>query len=701
MPDWTLVIDGEARGVVTLPARLDGRIPDDEATYTLRTRVVLPPTWRRHPVSLSVPQLYGVTELRAAGEPIPSADPDLERGYRSVGQHIFTIPDRLTDTDALSLELVVHHDWNPATWFDSTPRLTLGPGGDRYTRSVRAFNAWSSAAALGALHTIMFTYLVMFAMNRRRREYGWWGIRSALASVYLWFVLGQGLVALGQWETFFLTAGLVTAVIAAVYSTNAQFALGRVHKGWAVVLVSFVAAAAVFSRGFHGADIFGGITIATCAIVLVYETIRLTRLVRQRPRPVGALPNLVGWVLLAVFAAPDFLQWTGIVDPLGGLRPACAGLALFALFQFVSLCGAHVISLRQTDALNVELQRQIAERSRQLSEALARLDTRGKRATVLAPGELVDDRYRVVRKLGAGAMGEVFEVERTTDRQRFALKVLSGASDAAALARFAREAHLAAQVTSPHVVRVFDIDFASSGFMYIVMEKVDGATLKERAARFGNPAWAVPVLRQIAEGLAAIHACGVIHRDLKPANVLTVGDGDAPRIKITDFGISGLLPPPLPASVPEDETTDTVVAVPPPDPAGETTATIGTHALAPPREESPRRRRPSEGHLTRTGALLGTPTYMAPELGSGMQAASQASDVFSLGVLAFELLCGKRPFSVPPCYAVASGRPPPAAATLGSASPALPEKLLDAVQRALDSDPARRPTAAELAHVFG
>src|SRR5262249_37004924 len=102
----------------------------------------------------------------------------------------------------------------------------------------------------------------------------------------------------------------------------------------------------------------------------------------------------------------------------------------------------------------------------------------------------------------------------------------------------AREAQMASTVAHPNVVGIIDVDVASSGFLYLVMELVDGEPLHHYRERFGDPGWAVPVLRQIASGLAALHAAGVVHRDLKPGNVLVSGAEVRPQVKISDFGIA-------------------------------------------------------------------------------------------------------------------------------------------------------------------
>jgi serine/threonine-protein kinase len=190
------------------------------------------------------------------------------------------------------------------------------------------------------------------------------------------------------------------------------------------------------------------------------------------------------------------------------------------------------------------------------------------------------------------------------------------------------------------------------------MELVRGDSVEGRSDRYGEPSWALPVLAGIARGLAAIHAAGIVHRDLKPANVLLAEDGVT--AKISDFGIA------RPAAAQE----------------GVDGAALTVHA-------SFARR------LTVTGALFGTPAYMAPELASSdTKSATAAADVFALGLLAWELLTGQEAFTNAPLMMALAGVPLPSPLPL---PPDVPVELALLLTRCLAERPGERPTALEIA----
>jgi len=330
-------------------------------------------------------------------------------------------------------------------------------------------------------------------------------------------------------------------------------------------------------------------------------------------------------------------------SPYGGAHLISAGVVTFAIAQALSLARQQAVRQRALEQTAGELQRQVAERSRELADALAQL---AQQPRALEADRTIDGRYRIVRKLGAGGTGAVYEVERIGDGERFALKTLRGHADTDLMARFAREAQVAAELSHPNLLPVLDVGISEGG-LFLVMPLVTGGSLEHERSKFGNASWARPILRQIAQGLEALHARGIVHRDLKPANVL-LADGVA---RIADFGLAALRA----------------------DAMADTLAESG--ALASP---SPA--------LTRAGDLFGTPAYMAPELASGVQHVKPSSDVFAFGMIAYELTTGRPAYTEPPVIARLHGHP------IGE--PAASDPLF---ARCLALDPANRPTAAEIA----
>jgi eukaryotic-like serine/threonine-protein kinase len=268
---------------------------------------------------------------------------------------------------------------------------------------------------------------------------------------------------------------------------------------------------------------------------------------------------------------------------------------------------------------------------------------------VLVVGEVIAGRYELEELVGSGGMSSVFKAHDRLLERRVALKVLHShfTDDDEYVERFRREARAVAQLSHPNIVTIIDRG-EDEGRQFIVFELVEGRTLKEILDEEGR----LPVRRaleiaiQVARGLAFAHENGLVHRDVKPQNVILNGDG---RAKVTDFGIARSL-----------------------DVQG----------------------------VTQSGTVLGTSNYIAPEQASG-RPVDQTTDVYSLGVVLFELLSGEVPFPGESFVAVAMqhvSEPPP---SLLEVRPDVPARVAHAVDRALEKDPsARFPTmdafAAEL-----
>jgi serine/threonine protein kinase/WD40 repeat protein len=283
-------------------------------------------------------------------------------------------------------------------------------------------------------------------------------------------------------------------------------------------------------------------------------------------------------------------------------------------------------------------------RLRQEVEAMLAQEA-GDPTVTLAPivSGLQIEQYRIESKLGEGGMGSVYRALDTKLNRPVAIKFLSDhLADAAARRRFQREAQLASSLNHPHIVTVYDVG-ELGGRQYLVTQYADGGTLKDWAQE-QQRTWnqVVDLLTGVADGLAAAHQAGIVHRDIKPANILVAKNGYA---KIADFGLAKLT---------EGNDLDTARTL-------------------------------SEGH-TKPGMMLGTIAYMSPEHVSGLPL-DERSDIFSFGIVLYELLAGKRPFggasSLEVLQTILHGEPQP----LGRQIPA---SLSSVVEKALEKAPAER-----------
>ena len=262
---------------------------------------------------------------------------------------------------------------------------------------------------------------------------------------------------------------------------------------------------------------------------------------------------------------------------------------------------------------------------------------------------------RILGMVGEGGMALVFVGRDSVLKREVAVKLLSPslADDQVARKRFTREAEAIAAVSNPNIVNVYQVgEIPGRGIPYFVMQFVDGPTLGMGSlrGRMLTEARVRRLLGDVAEGLAAAHRRKVYHRDIKPNNIVL--DGETGRAMVLDFGISAAHPS--------------------------------------------TKRRSQSGRLTQEGMYLGTPTYMSPEQGNGEEV-NDKSDVYSLGVLAFELLVGRPPFEGTPIAVMAAHMRdvPPRVDELRSDVSA---ELATLIARCLEKDPARRPSAQDIVH---
>jgi hypothetical protein len=714
VPTWTLRVDGvdgvEGKATtVTLPTHLDdGRVPDRNVRYTLATDVTLPPSMRGRDLEFVQPALLTNVSLDVDGAPVRNQGVELARGYRTLGPHVWRLPAEATKGSALHLVMIVEHRWTQSAWIDVAPEIVLADELPITVRVARWLTPVGSICGATTLALIGITWLIVTLVDRRRAAYFWFGLQSIGAAFYALFAGGFTQLVFGRYDLPVMVMALTGAAVSSLRFTHAFFELRRPSRAWdAAFLVCGIVLPAVASGPFVATRVLGVPVVALVAATIVRQLVLCTRLVMRHHDRWSALIFLASWFSLALTAWPDCIVWVGWGDVLAGGRSAPVGLASFAFFCSLLLSRNHIRSLNRSDALNTELaarvaqldtrrveiehlntelRRQIADRAGQIYSALALRQSTAPEKMRLVAGEMVQGRYRVERELGAGGMGSVYEVTRVSDGLRLALK-LTHEAHGVALARLAREAQIAATVAHPNVVRIHDVDVATSGFLFLVMDLVPGRSLCDERSKRGDVAWALAVLGQIALGLEALHAAGVIHRDVTPANVLvSEGDDGAPHVTITDFGISRLaedasLVPPA-SAVPSFASMRDDVTAPL---ATRGLGSSGAHARS----------------LTRTGYIAGTPIYMAPELVMGAAAVTPAVDSFSFGIVAFELLVGRRPFAESVALATLDLREVAAPPTLASLWPAAPRDLARMIDACLSMDPLSRPTASDLARALG
>ncbi len=266
----------------------------------------------------------------------------------------------------------------------------------------------------------------------------------------------------------------------------------------------------------------------------------------------------------------------------------------------------------------------------------------------LRPGTLVDEKYRIVRKLGSGTVGQVYEAIHTLIGYRVALKVLSRemAARPDGLMLLLHEARVANQIRHPNIVQMMDLAQTRDGMLYLVMELLEGEDLGDYMDRKGPVSRldSLELVIQFCGGLSAAHQKGVYHRDLKPQNIFVIGpDEPIPRVKILDFGLSRVTQP-------------------------------GTRSL----------------WYTGGSQPVGTPLYISPELARLDEKADHRADIYSLGVILYQMWTGRLPFDSPSVddvlrMHIEEDPPPPRAVR-----PGLTDQSEQILLRMLAKDPADR-----------
>lgn len=264
-------------------------------------------------------------------------------------------------------------------------------------------------------------------------------------------------------------------------------------------------------------------------------------------------------------------------------------------------------------------------------------------------GQVLDDRYQVLKKLGEGGMSYVYLARETATNDTVAIKVLSPklSNEKSSVERLRREAGLAMRLEHPNVCKILRLGETEDGLIYLVMPYLQGELMSDREIR-GGPfplEQGMPLLIQMCRGLHHAHELHIIHRDLKPENVMLVEDADVPggiRAVVMDFGLA-----------------------------------------------KERRAEPEVAKLTATGIVLGTPEFMSPEQIRG-KVLDGRSDVYALGILAFEMFTGQLPFQGRSAQEMMIARLRGNAMPLRVAKPDLPVKLEQIIAKSLETDADKR-----------
>src|SRR4051812_28577818 len=271
---------------------------------------------------------------------------------------------------------------------------------------------------------------------------------------------------------------------------------------------------------------------------------------------------------------------------------------------------------------------------------MARPADRGRGERPVKPGERLDDRFEIEHAIGSGGMGTVFRARDPNSGEEVAVKVISS-EQSHITERFTREVKVLAELSHPGIVRYISHGVTLPGELFLIMEWLDGETLKSRLQRGPLAASeAVPLAGPGAGGLGAAHARGVVHRDLKPSNLFLPG-GRVEQVKILDFGIA---------------------------------------------------QREGRTQLTQTGMMLGTPGYMAPEQARASGQIDARADVFALGCVLFQSLTGAPPFDGDTAAAILAKILFGTAPRVSELWPDAPNNLDALVAQMLANEPALRPS---------
>ena len=257
---------------------------------------------------------------------------------------------------------------------------------------------------------------------------------------------------------------------------------------------------------------------------------------------------------------------------------------------------------------------------------------------MIIKGQKINDRYEIIRMIGEGGMANVYLAQDTILERKVAVKILRGdlAEDEKFVRRFQREAISASSLTHPNIVEMYDVG-EDDGKYFIVMEYVDGKTLKSLVKKRGGLTLpeVIDIMLQLSSGLACAHDSYIIHRDIKPQNIMILDDG---TVKITDFGIAMAL---------------------------------------------------NSNELTQTNSVMGSVHYLPPEQANG-SGSTIKSDIYSLGILMYELLTGKLPFKGENAVEIAIKQMKEQIPSVCKFNPDIPQSVENIILKACAKNPKNR-----------
>ncbi len=712
---WSLAPGGSTRTRdVTIPIHLTADdVPDEETVYALRATVRIPSAMRGRPLWFVAAQLPTRTVLVVDGE---QATPVVEKPWETAwvaGPQVFAIPEAGSEDGLLHLEWRIAHDWPLSRWHDRAPELRTAGSVGRAAVVTQATSFYLATILFGALLAAALSCFAAILVDRRDKDSRWMLATSIATLPFSMFQMGtlQYVVPRAYEFAFTLITLSIACFLLGRFLTN-RFGLETTTRPFTVVFTASVVMAFVLrDRPFDSVIVQESLGAACELLATVPPTFLLLR-GRARHNLSDVRWTTFALVFCTVLAVPDILYFTGLGDYLGGGHVTLVGV-LVVVMTIVQLLArkrvrelteanaaaeAHATELRDEHArlgvLRAELELQMSAGKSGLLEAVAAISSNHAPKTNLGPGDVVDDRYRVVCRLGVGGMGAVFEVARISDGSRFALKTAHDL-DGPSLARLAREALIGANVRSDSIIEVVDIGVAREGFLFLVMELFESSPLSESKSRFGDASWAIRVLGGVVRALDAVHSAGVVHRDLKPSNIL-LGLHDDAVVKLADFGISRFADYEAERQASAPRLARISDLPPTASPLRDAEAKLGVDAPMTQPSGSPSNP-DALPDLTNAGQIAGTIGYLAPEAMTSDQP-TRSWDVFAFGVIAYLVLTGERP---DPSRDLSPG------ATNEDRFPKLVERvrgidrgLLEALDACRSLEACDRPTSIDLLRAF-